>query len=327
MHKQPNTKLTKQFERRWVTKQKPTDRLNKLLGKIMYSCLMAMLVIMGLVYNVSSEASDNIVHRLKETGILTVGTSLDSPPFASRVAGNKFAGFAIDLIEEIANGMSDDLKIKITTKFIGFTTRKAELLAVKNREVDIFCGSTTPTWEREKLVDFSVPFFIDGIRLLTFNKYGKFGVFGLQTKTIGVIKGGTAFSIIQSKLPNAHIKTFPNNLSVMAALEKKLIDAFADDGIVLESLRINSKQENNLMLVPKSGVLVWETISCILPENQSKFKDLVNIQLIKMLNGLESLSGKYAKIYFRWFGLDGTLNYPLDKTRQNKLLSSNIWLR
>ena len=326
MHKQQNSKLTRQYERPCVTKQKPTNQPNEFLGKIMRSCLMAMLVMMGFGYNASSEASDNIVHRLKKTGILTVGTSLDSAPFASRVSGNKFAGFAIDIIEEIANGISDDLKITITTKFIGITTRKAELLAVKNREVDIFCGSTTPTWEREKLVDFSVPFFIDGIRLLTFNKYGKSGVFGLQTKTIGVIKGSTSFSIIQSKLPDPRIKTFPNNLSAMAALEKKSIDAFADDGIVLESLRVNSKQENNLMLVPKSGVIVWETISCILPENQSKFKDLVNIQLMKMLNGLESLSGKYAKIYFRWFGVDGVLNYPLDKTRQNKLLSSNIWL-
>tara|TARA_B100000745_G_scaffold292761_1_gene233987 strand:+ start:109 stop:1020 length:912 start_codon:yes stop_codon:yes gene_type:complete len=299
--------------------------LNRFLGQIMRTCLTAIFLAMASFVNTSSEASENIVHKLKETGILTIGTRSDTPPFAFQVEDRNFAGFTIDIIEEIANGISDDLRVKISTKLITVTVLD-RFQAVQKHKVDMVCGSTTPTWEREAIVDFSVPFFIDGIRILTFKEYGNFGVFGLQTKTVGVLKGSTSAQFVPTRLPNANIKTFTDSASAMAALEAKEIDAMAGDGIALEYKRVHSKQESNFMLVPKTGVLVWQAFSCVLPENQSKFRDLVNIQFMKMLNGLENLSGTYAKIYFRWFGGEGVLNYPLDETRQSKLLSSNIWL-
>ncbi len=300
--------------------------LNSFLGQIMRTCLATMLFMTAFFYNSSSEASENIVHKLMETGILTIGTRADSPPFASQIGHKKFAGFTIDIIEEIANGISDDLRVKISTKLITVTVID-RFQAVQKHEVDMVCGSTTPTWEREKIVDFSIPFFIDGIRILTFKEYGKFGLFGLQTKTVGVLKGSTSADAIASRLPNARIKAFADSGSLMTALEKKEIDAILGDGIALEYKRVHSKQEENFMLVPKTGVLVWETFSCMMPQNQSEFRDLVNFQLIKIMNGLENLSGTYAKIYFRWFGGEGVLNYPLDELRQNKLLDSNIWLK
>jgi len=326
MHKQLNIKLTRQFEWQWGIKPKLVNLIHNIIWKRSHSCLICLCFIAALCYNSSLKASENIVQKLRESGVLTVGARTDASPFSFRLADNRFAGFAIDLMEEISNGISDDLQVKITVNMVPITHNE-RLQVVQTNKVDIVCGDATPTWEREKKVDFSVPFFIDGIRLLTFNKTAVSGLFGLHRKIIGATKGSTAIHAIQSHLPNARIKLFSSSALGINALKENSIDVFAGDGVTLEVAKMKSKQEHNLTILPKSGVLLWGSISCILPENQSEFRDLVNFQLMKLLEGVDEFSGKYVKIYSRWFGIDGMLNYPLDKIRQTKLSSSNIWLK
>ena len=316
----------KQFVKLWRGQKKPMDSEKISFRHVSWLVFTNVLFLASPFCATALAGSDSIITKLNNTGVLYVGTRTHAAPFASKVNETQFAGFTIDLIEQISFGISDDLGKPIITKLSPVTV-KNRLKMVQDRKVDMVCGSTTVTWSREKFVDFSIPFFIDGIRLLAQRKHALSGVFSLQTSTIGIPDSKFIHGVITSHLPNAKIKKFKTVASAMIALEKGLIHAYSNDGSKLEHLRVNSRQANNLVLLPKSGVLEWEYFACVLPEDQSKFKDLVNNQILKMLRGLDNFSGTYAEIYFRWFGANGVIQIPLDASRQNKLTSFDIWLR
>ena len=92
---------------------------------------------------------------------LVVGVRTDAPPFSSQLAGSdgKYQGFSVSLCEEIAaravrEGLYCDWRFEKVTA----TDRFNMLVA---GDIQLLCGATTVTLERERAVDFSLLTFID----------------------------------------------------------------------------------------------------------------------------------------------------------------------
>jgi polar amino acid transport system substrate-binding protein len=45
------------------------------------------------------------------------------------------------------------------------------------------------------------------------------------------------------------------------------------------------------------------------------------------MHGLADYRGRYMEIYDKWFGRQGMLVYPLDRSTRDYLLQANIWAR
>lgn len=90
-----------------------------------------------------------------------VGVS-DFEPFVSGVnTGNKLEGFDIDYF----NLLAEDLGIKV--EYIQFNTLQEKLDAMSEGSVDCIIGGLSITEDRERKMDFPVPYFNSGLGVLT----------------------------------------------------------------------------------------------------------------------------------------------------------------
>lgn len=83
----------------------------------------------------------------------------------------------------------------------------------------------------------------------------------------------------------------------------------------------------SVVLLPRTEALGMEAMACVLPENDSAWRDLVNAALIDLYDGIDSFRGPYVKIYDRWFGRDSNMVYPLDRATRDYLHQLDIWAR
>ena len=66
-------------------------------------------------------------------------------------------------------------------------------------------------------------------------------------------------------------------------------------------------------------------MSCAVPEDDSAWRDFINRTLISLYDGIGDYRGRYVEIYERWFGRDGTIVYPLDRSTRDYLRQIDIW--
>jgi polar amino acid transport system substrate-binding protein len=95
----------------------------------------------------------------------------------------------------------------------------------------------------------------------------------------------------------------------MKALEEGKIDAFAWDGLLLQALRLNSPNPNAFEVTP-STPYVRQGIACMLPEQNSEFRDLVNYTVVKFMQAYVEGKPEAVAIINRWFGAEGAT--PID---------------
>lgn len=88
---------------------------------------------------------------IKERGKLIVGTSADYPPYESVDPSGKFVGLDMDLVREVGKRMG----VAVEIKDMGFDTLIA---AVQNKKIDLVAAAMQGTAERDKTVDFSIPY-------------------------------------------------------------------------------------------------------------------------------------------------------------------------
>ncbi|MFO7714552.1 ABC transporter substrate-binding protein [Desulfosarcina sp.] len=88
---------------------------------------------------------------IKQRGKLVVGTSADYPPYESVDSSGKFVGFDMDLVREVGKRMGVEVEIKD----MGFDTLIA---ALQNKKIDLVAAAMQGTAERDKTVDFSIPY-------------------------------------------------------------------------------------------------------------------------------------------------------------------------
>ncbi|MEB3806061.1 MAG: ABC transporter substrate-binding protein [Desulfurococcales archaeon] len=93
----------------------------------------------------------NQLEKIKERGVLIVGTSADWPPYEYVTPDGKFAG--IDMI--LAQKIADALGVKLEIKDMKFA---ALFEAVQRGDVDIVIADVAMKPKRLQAVDFSIPY-------------------------------------------------------------------------------------------------------------------------------------------------------------------------
>jgi len=106
----------------------------------------------GRVSELESKLSASYVQRIKERGKLIVGTSADWPPFEYIDSKGNVVGIDIEIAKRIAQELGVQLEVR-DMKFA------ALIEALRNGQVDIVIADMTPTAERGKVVDFSIPYY------------------------------------------------------------------------------------------------------------------------------------------------------------------------
>ena len=89
----------------------------------------------------------------------------DIEPFSFEKDGRR-VGFAVELWENVAR------ELKIDSQFSTTGSAKQMVDAVENKSADVAVGALSITAEREKVIDFSQPFYESGLQILVSKKAG-----------------------------------------------------------------------------------------------------------------------------------------------------------
>jgi polar amino acid transport system substrate-binding protein len=150
-------------------------------------------------------------------------------------------------------------------------------------------------------VDFSINFFYSSGQLLIKADGRIRAPKDIPGKRIGVARGTTTEKIIRTKLPQVSVVLVQDHGEGFQALQQGKIDAYASDGILLAGLALKAPNAKDFAIV---GGFSFEPYSCIVPENDSKWRDFVNHTFMELIE-----SGTYFEIYDKWFGEKGVVPY------------------
>jgi polar amino acid transport system substrate-binding protein len=149
----------------------------------------------------------------------------------------------------------------------------------------------------------------------------------LKGKRIGVAAETTTAAILAEHVPEAIQVQVPDLKTGFERFKRGELDGLANDSIVLRALVENSPLKSKVVLLPRSGNFSFEPAACVLPQNDSAWRDFVNHTLAEMLVGVDEFRGEYMEIYERWFGPRGAIYFPLDSAAAHRLAASLIWVR
>ena len=273
----------------------------------------------------STVRAESVLERIERTGVFNPGTRTDAMPFGYRNKNGELTGFAVDLLAEIHRRLEQRFGRPLKFQLHGVSSAN-RLVSVRDHVIDIECGNTSPTWERETQVDFSLPVYWSGTRVMTLQKSSD-QIQDLIGKRIGVVAETTTAAILAEHVPEAIQVEVPDLKTGFEQFSRGELDGLANDSIVLRALVEGSPLKSKVVLLPRSGNFTYEPAACVLPQNDSAWRDFVNHSLAEMLAGIDEYRGEYMDIYERWFGPRGAIYFPLDSVTAHRLAASLIWVR
>jgi ABC-type amino acid transport substrate-binding protein len=259
--------------------------------------------------------AETVLEKISRTGILTAGARPTSIPFAFINEKNEWMGFSIDLLETIRARLEKKLakRIKLEKKEV---TPETRIPLMVSRAIDVECSSTTYTRGRDETVDFSINFFFTGTQLLVKRGSGINSLADVAGKRVGALRAATGEKALHASQPKADVVTFQDASAAFLALEQGRVVAFAWDGILLAGLVAKARNPKDYDVV--GGLFSKDPYSCMVPENDSKWRDFVNHTFMELID-----NGKYFELYDKWFGERGVVPYPMsDKVRNYMIMQS-----
>ncbi|MFM7875329.1 MAG: extracellular substrate binding-like orphan protein GrrP [Microcystis panniformis] len=275
--------------------------MKKILQLVGLGCILPMFL-------ASASLAETVVEKVARTGFLTVGTRFDAIPYSYVNEKGELVGYSMDVLERIRKRLETRLGRPVTLQMIEANQPGEKINLIRSGDIDIAC-STAFTWERAKVVDFSISYSISGIRILAKKGSNLSTPQSLIGKRIALIPSSAAVDVIKLVQPQATIVTTYSTVEeAIEALKTGKIDAIAGDSISLAGtiLRDNPKIYE---IVPEEALANFG-IACMVPENNSTFLDDVNYAIVKMMQDYITNDTATVSQIDRWFGSQGMVPIP-----------------
>jgi ABC-type amino acid transport substrate-binding protein len=117
--------------------------------------------------------------------------------------------------------------------------------------------------------------------------------------------------------PPANIVVYQEHSQGFLALQRGILDAYCTDGILLAGIRAKAPNPAEFEVIGE--MITYDPYAYIVRENDSNFRDFINIQIIKMIK-----DGRFSQIYEKWLGPNGTVPYPMSDDFKT-LLKLQAW--
>lgn len=245
-----------------------------------------------------SLAGVSVVDSLKAGGKLVIAHRESSVPFSYLDGNKKPVGYALELCNAVAESIRVKLGLKTLPIEYVMATSANRIELVEQGKVHMECGSTTNNMERRKKVDFTIPHFITGARLLVRSDTRLERLEDLEGKKLVSTKGTTPLKAAETanreRLLRIQILEVPDHAKGVEMVEKGEADAFVMDDVLLFGLAANRKNPAALKVVGK--FLTTEPLAIMLPRDDAPFKKLVDEEMRRLI-----VSREIYPIYDKWF--------------------------
>ena len=236
--------------------------------------------------------------KIKETGTITIGHRESSIPFSYLDDRQQPIGYAMDLCMKIVDAVKADLKMPGLKVQLQPVTSSNRIPLMQNGTIDLECGSTTNSVERQKQVSFGPTYFVINVTAAVKKNSPIKELADLNGKTISTTSGTTSVPLIKKyqKTQNIEVKEIygKDHAESFLLMVDDRASAFVMDDILLAGQIANSRNPSDYRIIPES--LRQEPYSMMLRKDDPQFKALVD----KTIGGVMK-SGEIERIYARWF--------------------------
>ncbi len=236
--------------------------------------------------------------RIKETGAVSMGVRESSGALSYQVAEGEYAGFHVEICQRVLADVQRRLglpRLDIGYRVVSSQNRIPLLL---NGSIDIECGSTTNSAQRQKDVAFAVTTFVEETRFAVKANSGIGSLAQLKGKRVSTTTGTTAVQVMRQQARAAGIEFRPvygkDHGDSFLLLQTGRADAFVMDSQILASHISQAANPADYSIVGE--VLSVEPIAIMLRKDDPAFKRAVDDSIVAMMK-----SGEIARLYERWF--------------------------
>ncbi|SFI01081.1 transporter substrate-binding domain-containing protein [Bradyrhizobium sp. Gha] len=231
-------------------------------------------------------------------GKLVVGTGSTNPPWHFKDASDTLQGFDIDMAKIIAKALFGDAK---KVEFVNQSS-DARIPNITTGKVDMTCQFMTVTGERAQQVNFTIPYYREGVGLMLkeggqYADYAALKAAG-SSATIAVLQNVYAKELVHKALPQASVDQYESQDLLYQALQSGRADAAAtDQSSIAWYVTQNPGQY-------KDAGYGWspQTYACAVAKGDQDWLNFVNTALHEAMTGVEF--DTYAASFKKWFGKD-----------------------
>lgn len=251
-------------------------------------------------FAVGAEAQEltGTLKKIKDTGTITVGHRESSIPFSYLDDKQQPVGYAMDLCMKVVDAVKAELKLPNLKVNLQPVTSGNRIPQLQAGNIDIECGSTTNSVERQKQVSFGPTYFVINVTAAVKKGSGIKQLADLNGKTISTTSGTTSVPLLKQyeKTKHVDIKEIygKDHAESFLLLVQDRTVAFVMDDILLAGQIANSANPGDFVILPES--LRTEPYSMMLRKDDPQFKALVDKAVSAVMK-----SGEIEKIYAKWF--------------------------
>ena len=258
----------------------------------------AALACAALAVPAAAQTLTGTLKKIKETGSITVGYRESSIPFSYLDDKQQPIGYAMDLCMKIVDAVRSELKMPKLKVQLQPVTSSNRIPLMQNGTIDLECGSTTNSVERQKQVSFGPTYFVINVTAAVKKSSGINSLAELNGKTISTTSGTTSVPLLKKyeKTQNVQVKEIygKDHAESFLLVADDRAAAFVMDDILLAGQIANARNPSDYRILPES--LRQEPYSMMLRKDDPQFKALVDKSV-----GAVMKSGEIEKIYARWF--------------------------
>jgi len=250
---------------------------------------------------------EGAVQRAARSGQLVLSGFADVPPLMMVSPQGQPSGYGILVAERIAAELSQAVGRPVSVRFAPISDPASLVNSITSGKADLACGLPF-SWAVDMQVDFSLPIGLSGVRLLA--PTGRFdgSPAALSGRRIGVVRQSLGETELRGMQPKATPVAFDSLKAAVAAMQAGSVEGVIGDTIVLAGL----VRQQGLPGLELSPALPYEAyaVSCVLAENDSAFRNVVNLAIARLLQGYLDGQPDTVSAVNRWLGPASALGLP-----------------
>jgi glutamate/aspartate transport system substrate-binding protein len=252
----------------------------------------------GLGLSAHAQQRTGTLKKIMDTGVVKIGHRDASVPFSYLDDKQRPIGYGMDICMKIVDRIKAELKMpKLKVEYVPVTSQ-TRIPILTGGNIDMECGSTTNSVERQKQVAFAPTYFMTGTKIIVKKSSGIKGYDDLKGKTVVFTQGTTNERAMKAyndeKKLGINFIPAKDHAESFLAVETGRAVAFPMDDILLYGLKAGARNPDDYEVIGE--FLSDDPYAIMLRKDDPEFKKLVDSTVIGLYK-----SGEINKIYSKWF--------------------------
>lgn len=256
--------------------------------------------------------AEGALDRVARSGELRLVGPSDVPPLLSLDGRGQPEGYGVLVASRVAALLSQALGRPVQLRFEALADPAQLGQRLGQGKAQLACGVPF-TWARDMTLDYTLPIGVSGLRLLAPAGRLDGAAASLVGRRIGVQRDSLGETTLRGLQPKAVVVPFTDLGEALSALSAGRVDGVIGDSALLAGL-MRQRSLSGLAFTPEHPYERY-AVACVVPENDSAFRDLVNRAIAQLMQGYLNGDPQTVAAVDRWIGPGSALNLPPERIR------------